>query len=140
MEKYDNLFSSSGESDYSEESVAAWLDGDLDPEADSAFIGLLSSDARLAEILDAYDDVESVFENLIEDGYEIPPDFNFDFMLPEIDMAAEEDRISYHYDSYGEYEEALDSPDMKESDGESCESIEIFDESNNIQLEDMDFF
>lgn len=134
------MFSSSGESDYSEESVAAWLDGNLDPEADSAFIGLLSSDARLAEILDAYDDVESVFENLIEDGYEIPPDFNFDFMLPEIDTATEEDRISYHYDSYGEYEEALDSPDMKESDGESCESIEIFDESNNIQLEDMDFF
>lgn len=134
------MFLNSGETDISEELVAAWLDGNLDPEADSAFLELLSSDDRLAEVLDAYDDVETEFESLIEGGYEIPSEFGFDFMLPEIEYADGNEMFVYHNDGYDGYESVADSHEMNEDDDDISQSSEIFDENDEGPSDGMDFF
>lgn len=75
----------------SEEIFAAWLDGNVTPEQDSAISQMCATDPQLQEILDASDDVDQEYENLIEDGYPLPEEFEDDFELPYIEVAADEE-------------------------------------------------
>lgn len=94
-----------------EENVAAWLDGNLSAEADACFADLLATDGMLAEILDACEDVEEEYEELTESGYDMAPDIDEEFELPEIG------------DPYGpmpqsEIEDNVEEDDEEVDDGE----------------------
>lgn len=78
-------FFNDGITDISEEYVASWLDGNLSTEEYLAFAARLSADTQLSEFLDAYDDVETEFDTMIEEGYELPEELAADFELPRVD-------------------------------------------------------
>ncbi len=87
MDSYNNFF------EISEETVAAWIDGNLSADEETEFIKALSSNEELSEIIDSYDAIESSFENIIESGYELPAELAFDFILPDIDSPLFEDQL-----------------------------------------------
>ncbi len=84
-----------------EEYVATWIDGNLSTTEEAAFLEMLSSDSRLAEIMDAYEDIETTFENLIDEGYQISEDFISELNLPNIgaDFFEEEPFTYIHSDN-----------------------------------------
>lgn len=75
----------------SEETFAAWLDGNVTPEQDNVISQMCAADQHLQDILDASDDVDLEYESLIEDGYPLPEEFENDFELPYVEIAADED-------------------------------------------------
>lgn len=130
MENYDNIF------EISEETVAAWLDGCLSSEDDLAFVERISSDFQLAEILDAYEDIEADFEHIIEDGYELPSELSFDFNLP--DIVNEDDYLfmSANSTTFG-YSDDINSESIQDTNEESNE---FYDQSDVMQSEDFFLF
>ena len=134
MENYDNIF------EISEETVAAWLDGCLSSEEDLAFAERISSDFQLAEILDAYEDIESDFEHLIEDGYELPSELSFNFYIPETNIDSESSLFPMVTDSYFNHSDDIDSEQMAEDNGSVSESTEYYEDISDIQTEDFSFF
>jgi len=87
MDSYNNYF------EISEETVAAWIDGNLSTDEETEFIEELSSNEELSEIIDSYDAIESTLENIIESGYELPAELAFDFILPDIENPLFEDQF-----------------------------------------------
>lgn len=74
--------------DISEETVAAWIDGTLSSEQEAEFLEMLADNRVLSEIIDSIDDVETEFETLIEQGFELPEELTYnDFELPSVAMA-----------------------------------------------------
>lgn len=69
----------------SEETFAAWLDGMLSPEEESDLLREMAGNEELQEILDANDQVEETFEEMVENGYELPEELDEDFALPFIE-------------------------------------------------------
>lgn len=135
MENFDDIV------DISEELIAAWLDGNLSPEEDSEFMAMLSSNSQLAEVMDAYDEIESDYEHLIEDGYEIPEELNLDFQLPSIDFIDDDELLAsnqYSHVDYSGEEESLTSQE-EENEG-TCDSNDFNDNSDPIHDEEIDFF
>lgn len=124
MEKYNDI------SDISEETVAAWLDGHLSSEEDDAFVESISSNVQFAEILDAYEDIESDFEHLIEDGYELPAELNFDFQLPFIDDEVNFELSISNFDSAVGILENVESEEFQENDEGYSDSSEYYEDSD----------
>lgn len=123
----------------SEEFVAAWLDGNLSNEDDSAFADILTSEFQLAEILDAYDDIESDYETLIEEGYEIPEILGSGFTLPSINSNSFEDDLYGFpdFDTLDTSDDSIDSDEIVEikNETESPDSYdELFDDMKPMDL------
>lgn len=94
--------------DISEETVASWIDGTMTPEQEAEFMQGLAEDNDLSEILDSLDDVESSFETLIEDGYELPEEILYDdFEVPDVTMP--EDIVMFDDDAYNAEHDSDDS-------------------------------
>lgn len=138
--------------DVSEEMVAAWIDGTLSDENEAAFMEQLSSNSELAAILDAYDDIEEEFENIIESGYDLSEEISFDdFELPAVDTIEaglpedfnldDEDDSDFSEDSdnhnYYDYSGSHDVAGNDES-SESCEIPEDADELSSSDDESND--
>ena len=70
----------------SEETFAAWLDGALTSEQEAMFLDTCSHNEELQELLDANDQVEEDYEDLVESGFVIPSEFEGDFDIPQITM------------------------------------------------------
>lgn len=133
MEHFDDIV------DIPEELVAAWLDGNLSQEEDSAFVDMLSSNLQLAEIMDAYDNIESDYEHLIENGYDIPEELGFDFLLPPIDFAGDDELLAYNqYNLFGYTSEEDPSDSMDGVAEDVCELDECQDNSDYTH-EELDF-
>lgn len=99
----------------SEETFASWLDGTLSATDEQLFIESSASNAELQELLDANDQIDENFEEMIENGYELPAEFQADFDLPVIhDDSAEVDE--YVYDDVEPYELEGD-----EDDSDACD-------------------
>lgn len=107
----------------SEEIFAAWLDGNVTPEQDSAISQMCATDPQLQEILDASDDVDQEYENLIEDGYPLPEEFEDDFELPYIEVAADEEENAVTMD-----DEILPYENEKDNDGNDDADLEEIEE------------
>lgn len=133
MEHYDETF------EISEETIAAWLDGQLPPEEETAFMERLSSDMRLAEILDAYEHIESEFESLIEDGYELPSALDLDFTIPDIDLPNHNHNLALDEYSHLSNTDEFDSSDNQENDHDIYQSSDCTEESDNSQFDWIDF-
>lgn len=101
----------------SEETFAAWLDGTLSAEEESRFLEASANSSEIQDLLDANDQVDESFEDMIDNGYELPEEFNTDFELPEIY------NDSAHVEEY-EYEE-VEPYDVNDDD---CEDSDVNDD------------
>lgn len=130
-----------------EEDVAAWLDGTLPPESENNFMSLLSTDPELADILDTYDEVESSFEDMVENGYELPADLLFDFDLPQIEDEFFDDAESFETDFAADEEDGqnfVDEDACEEEDDTSChddtDADTVEDADSESSFDEMDIF
>ena len=69
-----------------ENTFAAWLDGALDNNEEAAFMNYCSHNNELQEILDANDQVEASYEDIVDNGYELPSEMYGEFEIPSTDM------------------------------------------------------
>lgn len=100
---------------FSEETFAAWLDGMLSPEDEKAFVEMCVSDADMQEIFDANDAVDYVYEDMVENGYELPDVLLADFALPYVSS------VDAEYDDMPEYDDEGELYVDEESDNDDTE-------------------
>lgn len=128
----------------SEEIFAAWLDGNVTPDENAYMMGLCNSEPDLQEILDINDDVDSEYDNLIEDGYVLPEEFNEEFDLPYIEGTDDENAITMDdeilpYDSDEEIEEyEVEENTDEESEDVSYDAYPMGDDSMGHEASEED--
>ena len=98
----------------SEETFAAWLDGALSSEQEAMFLDTCSHNEELQELLDANDQVEEDYENLVESGIVLPSEFEGDFDIPQITDTTNDEEL-YSDDQIEPYEQ----DDENDLNGES---------------------
>lgn len=118
----------------SEETIAAWLDGMLSAEDESLFLEECTNNADIQELLDANDQVDESFEEMIENGYELPDEFRSDFDIPKI-YSGSADGDEYVYDEVVPYDYNDDS-DVDDEEISYHETSEIDDdcEQNDFDI------
>lgn len=115
-----------------ENMFSAWLDGNMTPDEEEAFMDMCADDPAMGEILDANDQVDDYYENLVDGGYEIPEELDTDFDLPYISPADEDDDI-YSYEDIEPYDDSSDSHDMTDdgmTDSDDMTDSDGFDDDN----------
>ncbi len=124
----------------SEESFAAWLDGTMSYEQESAFLKACSDDKDLQELLDANDQVEDDYEDMVEYGYELPYEFNRDFDIPQVEDLSVSDNL-YSYDDIEPYEQDSEELDNSEKYDavDSVDDISAENDSHSSMDAEMDF-
>lgn len=121
----------------SEETFAAWLDGTLSAEDESRFLEMSANSSEIQELLDANDQVDESFEGMIENGYELPEEFNTDFKLPEIyDDSA--DIEEYEYDEVEPYDVNDDDCEDSDVNDDELSYHETSDIGDNYEQDDYD--
>lgn len=103
----------------SEELFAAWLDGTLSPGEESRFMDMAAGSEEIQELMDANDQTEETYENMMTDGYEMPEELQDDFELPYIED--NDDIEPYDDDETSDEQTEADSCDT-DTDEEDCES------------------
>ena len=108
----------------SEELFAAWLDGTLSPGEESRFMDMAAGSEEIKELMEANDQTEETYENMMTDGYEMPEELQDDFELPYIgdnDDIEPYDGEPYDDDETSDEQTVADSCDI-DTDEEDCES------------------
>ena len=113
-----------------QETFAAWLDGMLPSDDEDAFNSLFSTNMDLQELLDANDQIDESFEQMIDNGYELPEELSMDFELPQIDSDFDEEVLPYDEDSYEEFEDNSDS--LSEDEPNENVSDSFFEEDLDL--------
>ncbi len=119
---------------------SAWLDGNMTPDEEEAFMDMCADDPAMGEILDANDQVDDYYENLVDGGYEIPEELDTDFDLPYISPADEDDDI-YSYEDIEPYDDSSDSHDMTDdgmTDSDGFDDDNATDHFGSNTYQDMD--
>ena len=88
----------------SEETFAAWLDGAMSSEQEAMFLDACSHNEGLQELLDANDQIEEDYENLVESGIVPPSEFDGDFDIPHITDTSNDEEL-YSDDQIEPYEQ-----------------------------------
>ena len=114
----------------SEEVFAAWLDGTMSEEEETAFQIVCVSDADMQEILDANDQVDEDYEYMVEVGYDLPYEFKNDFDIPQIAIYDDEGELSPYDDV-----ESYNQDDVDENEEQTCLEEDDVDNMNNSSLE-----
>lgn len=123
-----------------ENMFSAWLDGNMTPDEEEAFMDMCADDPAMGEILDANDQVDDYYENLVDGGYEIPEELDTDFDLPYISPADEDDDI-YSYEDIEPYGDSSDSHDMTDdgmTDSDGFDDDNATDHFGSDTYQDMD--
>lgn len=123
-----------------ENMFSAWLDGNMTPDEEEAFMDMCADDPAMGEILDANDQVDDYYENLVDGGYEIPEELDTDFDLPYISPADEDDDI-YSYEDIEQYDDSSDSHDMTDdgmTDSDGFDDDNATDHFGSDTYQDMD--
>ena len=123
-----------------ENMFSAWLDGNMTPDEEEAFMDMCAVDPAMGEILDANDQVDDYYENLVDGGYEIPEELDTDFDLPYISPADEDDDI-YSYEDIEPYDDSSDSHDMTDdgmTDSDGFDDDNATDHFGSDTYQDMD--
>lgn len=113
----------------SEELIAAWLDGNVTSEQDTYISQMCAVDPALQNIMDANDDVEATYEEMLENGFELPYELTTDFALPCIEDSVYTETIPY------------DSEEIESHDNDH--SYEPYEEDTTDEIpmdEPMDYF
>ena len=122
MADYGNLSSAS------ENIFAAWLDGTLTPEEDAAFMEQCAASQELRDILDANDQVDEYYEDMVEGGYELPEELSSDFDLPYIAGDADDANGDiYPYDEMEPYEDEDNDGGYGDADDDLAEGDDGYD-------------
>ena len=114
----------------SEEVFAAWLDGTMSEEEETAFQIVCVSDADMQKILDANDQVDEDYEYMVEVGYDLPYEFKNDFDIPQIAIYDDEGELSPYDDV-----ESYNQDDVDENEEQTCLEEDDVDNMNNSSLE-----
>ena len=123
-----------------ENMFSAWLDGNMTPDEEEAFMDMCADDPAMGEILDANDQVDDYYENLVDGGYEIPEELDTDFDLPYTSPADEDDDI-YSYEDIEPYDDSSDSHDMTDdgmTDSDGFDDDNATDHFGSDTYQDMD--
>lgn len=123
-----------------ENMFSAWLDGNMTPDEEEAFMDMCADDPAMGEILDANDQVDDYYENLVDGGYEIPEELDTDFDLPYI-SPADEDNDIYSYEDIEPYDDSSDSHDMTDdgmTDSDGFDDDNATDHFGSNTYQDMD--
>lgn len=121
-----------------ENMFSAWLDGNMTPDEEEAFMDMCADDPAMGEILDANDQVDDYYENLVDGGYEIPEELDTDFDLPYISPA---DDDIYSYEDIEPYDDSSDSHDMTDdgmTDSDGFDDDNATDHFGSDTYQDMD--
>ena len=108
-----------------ENTFSSWLDGTLSPEEEAAFMNFCASNPEMQEIMESNDQLDEMYEALVEDGYELPAEMMDDFIFPQV-----ENNEVYSYDELSNVEDAdNDNYDLSAhgSDGGDYEQDESYD-------------
>lgn len=122
MENSNNFF------EISEETVAAWLDGTLPADMETFFDEQLANNPELADILDAYEDIEASFENIVEEGYELPAELAFEFSIPSLPSVPAADDVLDSHDGTvldPQDDDTVSDPDEDDSDYSDFDDIDF---------------
>ncbi len=116
----------------SEEVFAAWLDGTMSQDEDTAFQMLCASNTDMQEILDANDQIDEDFEYMVEVGYALPYELKTEFEIPQIAIYDDEEEVfSYEDESYSQ-------EDSEEGVEQTCQEEDNIDYMNNSSLVESD--
>lgn len=126
----------------SEELFAAWLDGAMSFEQESMFLDTCSHNEELQELLDANDQIEDEYENLVEGGVVLPSEFETDFDIPQIVDVNDTEEL-YSYNQIEPYEQGdeddLDGDSNQEYIGGDYISDIDSDNISNLSIDSIDF-
>lgn len=100
---------------------AAWLDGMLSPKEEETFNEMLSSNSDLRELLDANDLVDETYEQMMDEGYELPDEFLMNFDIPHVDGDSD-GVLPYDDDSFVDFEDDQDSTEEYGQDDEDSDN------------------
>lgn len=102
----------------SEEQFAAWLDGTMSPDEEQLFMQECASNPDMQFLLDANDNIDDSFEEMVANGYEVPEElYADDFQLPEIgDFDDVDDHVFDFDDQIADVDNVADAEDIANSD------------------------
>ena len=108
-----------------ENTFSSWLDGTLSPQEEAAFMDFCASNLEMQEIMESNDQLDEMYEALVEDGYELPAEMMDDFIIPQVE---DNDDDVYSYEELSDVEDAdndnhdLSAPfsDEEDFEGVSC--------------------
>ena len=103
---------------FSEEQFAAWLDGTMSPDEEQLFMQECASNPDMQFLLDANDNIDDSFEEMIAYGYEMPEELYADsFQLPEIgDFDDVDDHVFGFDDQISDDDDVANSDDITDAD------------------------
>ena len=113
-----------------ENTFSSWLDGTLSPQEEAAFMDFCASNLEMQEIMESNDQLDEMYEALVEDGYELPAEMMDDFIIPQVE---DNDDDVYSYEELSYVEDAdndnhdLSAPFSDEEDYEQDDSYDDFD-------------
>ena len=113
-----------------ENTFSSWLDGTLSPQEEAAFMDFCASNLEMQEIMESNDQLDEMYEALVEDGYELPAEMTDDFIIPQVE---DNDDDVYSYEELSDVEDAdndnhdLSAPFSDEEDYEQDDSYDDFD-------------
>ena len=76
-----------------EEAIALWLDGGLTYEEELQLMETIAQDSVLSSVMDSLDNVDSAYEDMVENGFDLPSELVFDFDLPTVEQAGVFDEV-----------------------------------------------
>ena len=86
-----------------ENTFSSWLDGTLSPQEEAAFMDFCASNLEMQEIMESNDQLDEMYEALVEDGYELPAEMMDDFIIPQVE---DNDDDVYSYEELSDVEDA----------------------------------
>ena len=113
-----------------ENTFSSWLDGTLSPQEEAAFMDFCASNLEMQEIMESNDQLDEMYEALVEDGYELPAEMMDDFIIPQVE---DNDDDVYSYEELSDVEDAdndnhdLSAPFSDEEVYEQDDSYDDFD-------------
>lgn len=129
---------------FSEEQFAAWLDGTMSPDEGQLFMQECASNPDMQSLLDANDNIDDSFEEMIANGYEMPEELYADsFQLPEIgDFDDVDDHVFGFDDQIADDDDVANSDDITDADDiansdDIVNSDDIADDNDIANSDDM---
>ena len=123
---------------FSEEQFAAWLDGTMSPDEEQLFMQECASNPDMQFLLDANDNIDDSFEEMIANGYEMPEELYADsFQLPEIgDFDDVDDHVFGFDDQIDNSDDIANSDDITDAD-DVANSDDITDDDDIANSDDI---
>ena len=124
----------------SEEQFAAWLDGTMSPDEEQLFMQECASNPDMQFLLDANDNIDDSFEEMVANGYEVPEElYADDFQLPEIgDFDDVDDHVFDFDDQIADVDNVADADDV--ADAEDIANSDDIADDDDINSDFDQFF